>query len=497
MRLSVPPLTVALLTYNRLHYLRESIEAILNQSYRDFELLVLDNCSSDGTGAYILGLQDPRIRYVRNSTNYSTVEFNCCSAFHIAIGKRVIVTHDDDIMEPDMLALQMAFLDARPEVRLVWSCVSDIDQDGRPIVAGIAESAEDRVFGPGEYIASFLKERLWPMPSGVMLERAYLPKVYSVDSPFRVASSVRNPMDIAGIADVLLPARVNKRHSIGYICSPLLRRRIHTNQFTHLASLSRPGLYLYRRLKKIANEVPGSRPDVLHFDAFVERFDIQEVITTQERSVVGKRILDKIARAAHKLKMNVDISPDAFLAGLPIVLLNNMLSPTERFDRLHTLSAQGHGSATRQLLRWAQRHEADPVASILAAVSGRRIVVFGSAFIAALLVLEARKSGGEVLACLDSNINRQGRMLLGVPIQPLVWMREHVCSTDVIVISSERDHEHYIEALIRQNLDSEALIVSWKALVNLPLDVLAADLALPIVAPGSSAGSFCAALEQV
>jgi glycosyltransferase involved in cell wall biosynthesis len=490
MSLSVPPLTVALLTYNRLHYLRESIEAILSQSYQDFELLVLDNGSTDGTGAYILGLQDPRIRYVRNSTNYSTVEFNCCSAFHIAIGKRVIVTHDDDIMEPDMLERQMAFLDAHSEVRLVWSCVSDIDQDGRPIAAGVAYTQEDRVFGPGEYIASFLKERLWPMPSGVMLERTCLPKVYSMVLPFRAGPRWMESMDTAGTDDVLLPARVNKCHSIGYIGMPLLRRRVHTNQFSHVASLSRPGVYLYRRLKKVASEVPGSRPDVLHFDAFVERFDIQETITTQERPVVGKRILDKIARATHKLKVNIDVSLDAFLAGLPIVMLNNLLSPTERFDRLQVLSAQGHGSATHQLLRWAQRHEADPAASILAAVAGRRIVVFGSAFIAALLVLDARKSGGEVVACLDSNVNRQGRMLLGVPIQPLVWMRDNVRSADVIVISSERDHEHYIEALIRQNLNSEALIVSWKALVGRPLDVLAGDV-LSIGAPCSAADSVC------
>jgi hypothetical protein len=188
--------------------------------------------------------------------------------------------------------------------------------------------------------------------------------------------------------------------------------------------------------------------------------------------------------------VNIDVSLDAFLAGLPIVMLNNLLSPTERFDRLQVLSAQGHGSATHQLLRWAQRHEADPAASILAAVAGRRIVVFGSAFIAALLVLDARKSGGEVVACLDSNVNRQGRMLLGVPIQPLVWMRDNVRSADVIVISSERDHEHYIEALIRQNLNSEALIVSWKALVGRPLDVLAGDV-LSIGAPCSAADSVC------
>ena len=159
---SAPPLTVALLTYNRLHYLRESLEAILNQTYRDFELLVLDNCSTDGTGEFILGLNDPRIRYVRNSSNISTVEFNCLSAYHIALGARVIVTHDDDIMESDMLECQMRFLDSHPDVRLVWTRVSDIDQHGKEIASNSAVDGEDQIFGPGEYITSFLKARLWP-----------------------------------------------------------------------------------------------------------------------------------------------------------------------------------------------------------------------------------------------------------------------------------------------------------------------------------------------
>lgn len=472
MSLSAPPLTVALLTYNRLHYLKESLEAILRQSYQRFELLVLDNGSTDGTGAYILSLNDPRIRYVRNSVHYSTVEFNCCSAFHIAIGRWVIVTHDDDIMEPDMLERQMAFLEAHPEVRLVWTRVSDIDQNGQPISGSTIESEEDRVFGPGEYIASFLKERLWPMPSGVLLERAYLPKLYSVNAPFRALSRrIKDPMDIAGIADVLLPARINKRHSIGYISLPLLRRRIHTNQFSHVASLSRPGVHLYRRLKEVAGKVSGNRPDTLHFDAFVERFDIQESITTQECPVVNKRILKKVAQVTQKLKTNIENSPNAFLAGLPIVMLNNLLSPGEYFDKLQTLSAQEHGSAIRQLLSWAQQYETNPAESILKTILGQRIFVFGSAFIAALLVLEARKNGCEVIACLDSNVNRHGKKLLGIPIQPLGWMREHIRAEDVIVVSSERDHEHYIEALIRQNLKTDAQIISWKELVDTSANV--------------------------
>lgn len=466
MNSSAPPLTVALLTYNRLHYFKESIAAILNQSYTYFELLVLDNCSTDGTGEFVLSLKDPRIRYIRNSSNISTVQFNCLSAYHIALGRRVIVTHDDDIMESHMLERQMNFLDCNPDVRLVWTRVSDIDQDGKPIADSLLTNGSDRIFAPGEYITSFLKERLWPMPSGMMLERAVLPKMYSVHAHFRTKAAVKNPMDRAGIADVLLPARINRKNTIGYIDQPLLRRRVHTDQFSHAASLSRPGVYLYRRLKRAAADIPGFQSQALHFDTFVARFDIQEAITTNEKAVIKKSTMDKIRAITTKLKKNLELSPEAFLAGLPIFILDSLIAPGGRVDKLNTLQAGTHDIATRKLLSWAQKTTNASHSSILQSLEGRRIIIFGSAFIAALLIIEARNKNVMIVACIDSNVNRHGKKLLGIPIQSPVWMRDHVEPKDIIIISSERDHEHYIEAIIRQSLPRQEVIMTWKSLIE-------------------------------
>lgn len=460
-----PALTVALLTYNRRHYLQESLEAILRQSYSDFELLVLDNCSTDGTAEYILGLKDPRIRYVRNAPNNCTVNFNCLSAYHLAIGRRVIATHDDDVMENDMLERQMRFLDEHPGTRLVWTRVRDIDQDGKTMPQVAADGA-DRFFAPGEYIASFLKERLWPMPSGVMLDKAAIPLGYTIENYLTAKPLTDNPMDAAGIADVLLPAHVNRTHAIGYIDRPLLRRRVHLNQFSHKASLSRPGVYLYRGLERAARGVEGLQCHTLHFEAFVERFDIQETITTNTPETVPPHTLRHIEKTAASLEDNIKTAPGAFLAGLPIFLLKHLLAPTTPPDTLWTLDACAHDSATQRLLPWAQRVTNNPASSILEPLEGKRILVFGSAFIAALLVLEARRHGFHIVACIDSNSTRHGTKLLGVPIQAPGWMRAHATADDVIIISSERDHEHYIEAVIRQNLQVPARLVSWKGLVD-------------------------------
>lgn len=465
MNVFAPRLTVALLTYNRRHYLQEAIEAILRQSYRDFELLVLDNCSTDGTAEYVLSLADPRIRYIRNAANNCTVTFNCLSAYHLAIGRRVIATHDDDIMENDMLERQMRFLDEHPGTALVWCRVSDIDQDGKPMLQA-AMNDVDRVFAPGEYITSFLKTRLWPMPSGVMLDRAALPKGYSIECYLQPRASVDNPMDTAGIADVLFPAWVNQKHGVGYIAAPLLRRRVHLNQFSHTVSLSRPGVPLYRRLERIARGVKGLAPDVLHFRAFVDRFDIQEGITTNESAVVSPEVILRIKKVVSKLVEHVDTAPGAFLAGLPIFLLKNLIIPGGDTQLLQGLNARGYDSATQKMLLWAGKVVREPESSILEPLVGKRIIIFGSAFIAALLILEARRHGFHVVCCVDSNSTRYGTELLGVPIRAPGWMREHVNSDDVVIMSSERDHEHYIEAVIRKDLQASAWLLSWKALLG-------------------------------
>lgn len=112
-------------------------------------------------------------------------------------------------------------------------------------------------------------------------------------------------------------------------------------------------------------------------------------------------------------------APDAFLAGLPVVLLTHLLSLDLAAGQMDKLSGSGHASATQKLLTWTRKTIETPSASILASLEGRRIIIFGSAFVAALLILEAEKIGGQVVACIDSNLNRQGKEMLGVPIQPL------------------------------------------------------------------------------
>src|SRR6476659_5686308 len=75
---AVPRLSIGLPVYNGENYLAESIEALLGQSYEDFELIISDNASSDGTADICrrYGKQDYRIRYIRQSRNIGLAPHN-------------------------------------------------------------------------------------------------------------------------------------------------------------------------------------------------------------------------------------------------------------------------------------------------------------------------------------------------------------------------------------------------------------------------------------
>ena len=69
MKLSEVRITAFIVTYNRVEYLKKAIDSVLNQTCRDFELIILDNCSTDGTEEYVKSLNDDRITYIRHEKN--------------------------------------------------------------------------------------------------------------------------------------------------------------------------------------------------------------------------------------------------------------------------------------------------------------------------------------------------------------------------------------------------------------------------------------------
>jgi glycosyltransferase involved in cell wall biosynthesis len=110
-----PRVTVLMPVYNGGPYLAEAIGSILGQSFRDFELLAIDDGSADDSAAVVRACRDPRIRLVENGRNLGLIA-TLNKGLELARGEYVARMDCDDISLPERLARQVAFLDTHPEV---------------------------------------------------------------------------------------------------------------------------------------------------------------------------------------------------------------------------------------------------------------------------------------------------------------------------------------------------------------------------------------------
>jgi glycosyltransferase involved in cell wall biosynthesis len=126
-----PRLTVGLPVYNGQKYVAESIEALLGQSFTDFELIISDNASTDETGDICRGYekQDPRVRYFRQPRNVGLAP-NHNFVAEQARGGLFKWASNDDLYASDLLERCVDALDKYPDVVLVHSWTARVDDSG-------------------------------------------------------------------------------------------------------------------------------------------------------------------------------------------------------------------------------------------------------------------------------------------------------------------------------------------------------------------------------
>ncbi len=459
------PLTVALLTYNRSHYLRESLEAILGQTYKDFEILVMDNGSTDDTPEVILRFKDDRIRYVRNAPG-DTAFFNAVSAKWIARGDRILITHDDDIMEPTMLERQMAMFEAMPELRAVWTNQSIIDADGNLLQATLSPPGEDRIFGRGEFIAKTAEEQLWHPPSSLLFNHRELTLPF-LDRLYRgIGNSARA---VEGGNDIILPAMMNLKGPVAFLNAPLLRYRQHAGQETHRVHLARAALSSFRGLRRLVRKTSYREEYEPIFSAQLARYQAQDLVLSHPGATFKARAVKRLESLLVRGGNAVAVSPRSAYPLLPLIVLLMQIGAREAaLEVLRDVQVPNPNNprSVCLLYRWAERRRAG--GNIFAGIpSGANVVILGTVLVSALLVNEVRDAGANVVCCLDSSGTRQGLSWLGVPVVHPSWLASRDTPIDLIVLSSERDHEVELEEFLRRH-DASTPIVSWKLLVESP-----------------------------
>src|SRR6187551_2698878 len=124
-----PAVSVILPAYNCEKYIAQAIKSVLQQTFTDLELIIINDGSTDKTESIILSFADPRIIYLKNETNRGLI-FTLNRAIEIAQGTYIARMDADDISLPARVAKQKKFLDTHLETTMVSTTINLIDENG-------------------------------------------------------------------------------------------------------------------------------------------------------------------------------------------------------------------------------------------------------------------------------------------------------------------------------------------------------------------------------
>lgn len=154
---SNPQVTIGIPTYNRASgNLGRVIERALGQSYRNIEVIVSDNCSSDNTAEIVQSFKDSRLRYFRQENNIgANMNFNFC--LNRAEGEYFLLFHDDDMIDQDFIEACISALEPGQSVGTILTGVRIIDENDN-----LLEEHENRAAGmsPADFIHGWYKGKV-------------------------------------------------------------------------------------------------------------------------------------------------------------------------------------------------------------------------------------------------------------------------------------------------------------------------------------------------
>ena len=214
---SAPRVTVAIATFNRAHLLGRAIRSALAQTFEDFELLVVDDGSTDATAEVLAGTRDARVRPVRHERNEG-VSRTRNTALGLARGDWLAFLDDDNEWAPTYLERQLAFASARPDAGVAY-CRALVKHAQSGTEAEVGELRQGRVFC--DLVAGWN-----PFVSSALIRRSLMAAAGGLDDRLRATEDRDLWMCLAlrtrfaGSSDVLLIR--HERHGPQLTCEPRL-----------------------------------------------------------------------------------------------------------------------------------------------------------------------------------------------------------------------------------------------------------------------------------
>lgn len=206
--MQMPKVTVLMSVYNGEKFLREAMESILNQTFKDFEFIIINDGSTDSSRDIILSYNDLRIMLIDNEKNIGLTR-SLNKGLRIVKGEYIARQDADDISFPKRLEKQVKFLNTHKDVGLVGSSYMLIDEKGNKVQNRVKTKSEE------------LKKDLWKgnrfCHGSVIFRKDCVKKVGFYREEFKASQDydlwlrISEFWNMANIKDLLYGLRVNVR----------------------------------------------------------------------------------------------------------------------------------------------------------------------------------------------------------------------------------------------------------------------------------------------
>ena len=206
--MTIPLVSVVIPTHNRAHMIRRAVDSVLGQTFRAFELLVVDDASTDGTREVIEAIGDPRVRCIRRGENGGAAATRN-SGIMEARGKYVTFLDDDDEYMPSFLGEMVAAFEQSPEaVGYGWCAIRRVrDEPGGEVF--VRESLWAPRFRDREdAFLSMIRHRRVGTNAGLMVRRSCIDRVGLFDATLQKAEDTDYLIRLAAACDHLVVPKV-------------------------------------------------------------------------------------------------------------------------------------------------------------------------------------------------------------------------------------------------------------------------------------------------
>ncbi len=207
-----PELSIIMPLYNNEKYVGEAIGSLLAQSFGDFELIVVNDCSTDSSLEVVKNFNDPRIKILNNEVNEGIV-YSRNKGLEVAQGKFIAPFDSDDVAMPEKFMRQIAYLKKHPEIGLLGSWVLLINQEGHTMKQHWKLNANQNM------VPSLMLFKNYFTHSAIILRRDAIPK-----------EGYKSGFDM--VEDYKLCCDVARKWKVWNFPQYLLKYRIHQTSIT-------------------------------------------------------------------------------------------------------------------------------------------------------------------------------------------------------------------------------------------------------------------------